>query len=530
MLTILDATTSANCAAATSRQDWSEALIAAWSGGNVTARLFAPDGTTLRRTLTLEPFTISAGDDRSAVCGLHLADTQVSTGAPGLWVFRAGSTDIFSIDAGVSGASVNHPNGNIKTLCTPRIDGVTFTPPTNLQVDDWPAWRQAIAANTWGEVSASSIQDVDPEVNASFNPNHPAQSPWYASSGQAAVINAWGSAVWDEANRKLWIPIGGGHSNYAGNECYVQPHGDANPQWVMLRPPSGAIGNTVTLNDGQELTSVYPDGRPRSPHPYSTLCYADGVGPVITRIPAPYADSNLSTSRVFCLDPTTGESRLVFNFADTALTGAPSGAHGGANGAACCYDSLRNRVVSVGIGNIYPLWCTPTTAPGTWAGGYLNNNGNGTIQLSGASIQHMLYIPTIDRYLHLVHYLGTIYHKLIHPVTGVMTDLGAVAGSLPSGYAANDGDGPSGAWCGDLGVVGMYMQTTNTTAILKLTPPGDLVSKWTASTFTVSGSNTVTPPRVAEHSGGGLFQYSTSLRGFIHIPIYPNPTHFFAIG
>jgi hypothetical protein len=393
-----------------------------------------------------------------------------------------------------------------------------------------PAWRAAVAANTWVVVSPSSIREVNPQNNPALNPNYPNEAPWRGSDGQKSVIDAWGSAAWDEANRKLWIPIGGGHGNYAGNECYMQPLGDNSPNWVMPRPPSGAIGNQINLYDGQEITSVYADGRPRSVHPYSNICYADGVGPVIARISAPFANSNISTHRVFCLDPVTGESRLVFNFADPAQTGFPSGTAygtgtGGALGSACCYDSLRNRVVSVGIGDVYPLWCTPTATPGMWSGGHLPTRS----LFSGGSIQHMLYIPTIDRYLLLVHYLGTIYHKLIHPVTGVMTDLGAVAGALPSGYLAADGDGPSGVWCGDLNVVGVYMQGSNTTQILKLTPPGDLTSKWVASTFAVSSSNTVIPLRCAEHSGGGMFQYSSSLKGFIHIPTYPSPTHFFAI-
>ncbi len=161
-LVILDATTAAACAAATTRLAWSEALIAPFGSGNPTARLFAPDGTTLRRTLTLAPFTINATDDKAVVCGAHLADTAVSTGAPGLWTFRAGSTDIFSIDAAVSGASVVHPNGDIKTLCTPTLAGVTFTPKTSLPVGGAPDFNAVI----YGD----SLTDERTDLNRNLHP------------------------------------------------------------------------------------------------------------------------------------------------------------------------------------------------------------------------------------------------------------------------------------------------------------------------------------------------------------------------
>lgn len=122
---ILDSTTLAAVEAATSQQEQCEALITAWSGGNVTARLFN-SAATLLRTLTLEPFTIdSSTNPRKVVCGAVVADTHVSTGTPSKVVFRFGATDIFSMDAGVNSASISFP-GTIKEFCSPDLDAVTF--------------------------------------------------------------------------------------------------------------------------------------------------------------------------------------------------------------------------------------------------------------------------------------------------------------------------------------------------------------------------------------------------------------------
>lgn len=391
----------------------------------------------------------------------------------------------------------------------------------------FPAWRREQTPYTWRTVSASTIQAVDPAFNPGINPKGAGtDSPWRGSDGQKAVIDGWGSAVWDDENLKLWIPIGGGHGNYAGNECYMQPLGDAAPEWTMPRPPSGAIGNLLSVDDNAERSGTYADGRPRSIHPYNNVCYAPGVGPVITRISAPYSNSNAGTHFVFALDPTTGESRRVFDFANTALTGAPSGAMGGNLGSACCYDPVRNRVVSIGIGNsIRVLWCTPRATPGTWAGGHLPT----TLYASGGSAMTLLYLPNIDRYLAMNHSNSALRHALIHPDSGAMTDLGEVVGSMPSGYAFTDGGAPGAAWVPDLGVVAVWNQiNTNTAQIGTLIYPGDLNSKWKTGAMTLSSSNSVVPPGHEGNGAFGTFGYSWRLGGFYLIPKYPNPTHFFA--
>lgn len=137
--------------AATSEQAQLQTLVTAFGGAAVTARLFAPDGVTLRRVLTLPALTIdTAADPRRIVLGAHLADSAVSTGTLGRWVLRtAGGVDIMQAPAGVSGATVNHAGGAIKTLCTPTLAGVTITADSVL-----PAVILNARMSFWGQSNA----------------------------------------------------------------------------------------------------------------------------------------------------------------------------------------------------------------------------------------------------------------------------------------------------------------------------------------------------------------------------------------
>lgn len=231
---ILDATTRAAVAAATSQQAVCDALVAPWAGGNVTARLFAPDGTTLLRTLTLGPFTISSSDPREVVCAAHLADTHVATGTPGLWVFRSGSTDIFSIDAGTSGASVNHA-GAVKALCTPTLAGVVFTARAELPVLPTPAWAVGQDVGEWRAISGTA---------------------WPYGDG---IINAWGILV--QRGTQLISPANGGHEDSSDNGVYAIDVGDNAPTWSQLAAPS-AVGDRLSGEN------YYADNKPTSRHGY----------------------------------------------------------------------------------------------------------------------------------------------------------------------------------------------------------------------------------------------------------------------
>ncbi len=390
------------------------------------------------------------------------------------------------------------------------------------RIDGLPAWRTGGSVNRWLTVTAGDISAVNPQNNPAMNPNFPAEAPWKAVSGQIAVIDAWGSCAWDDAARRFWIPNGGGHNNYAGNEPYALDAGANSPAWALKQPPTGAIGNTGLLNDGQEATGVYFDGRPRSVHTYNSVCFAPGVGAVLIRQGAQYMSAD-SANKVFKFDPETGVATLVFNLDSLGVNLASS------TGSACCYVPQRGdtpaRIYTVGtIGAHKMAWVEPSATPGTWNGGSLATS----VYLSDG-YQGMTYIPTIDRILHIRLSAGAIQHVLVHPDTGVATDLGAVSGTPPSGFQTGSQCGAD--WNSDLGWLGIWSQRgSNLTAVCKLTPSGSpLTTAWTLTTITLDGSNSVTP--TGDRDGNGVFgrwRYSSSLRGFILLPASAAPTVFFA--
>lgn len=136
-----------------------------------------------------------------------------------------------------------------------------------------PSWRMAIAPLTWAEIGTNTLSDVNPENDAAVNPNHPSAAPWHGVGGQVTMISAWSGGIWDEVEKKLFI-YGGGHADYAGNEVYAWDGRSAT--FSRLCNPTGAIGNTGTLNDGNDASGVYFDGKPRSVHSYNNFALRNG--------------------------------------------------------------------------------------------------------------------------------------------------------------------------------------------------------------------------------------------------------------
>ena len=102
-----------------------------------------------------------------------------------------------------------------KTTYTLRLN-VTAGAPVGL-----PAWRQSMTARTWIEVpTTNTLADLNPKNNSTINPNYPSSPEWSAVGGQAAIVTAWCCGCFDQATDTLWLPLGGGHADYAGNEPY----------------------------------------------------------------------------------------------------------------------------------------------------------------------------------------------------------------------------------------------------------------------------------------------------------------------
>jgi len=109
----------------------------------------------------------------------------------------------------------------------------------------------------------------------------------------------------------------------------------------MLRNPTGAVGNTGTLNDGQEATGVYFDGRHRAIHSYNKPVYVPGYGPLIAVQGNTSYTAGGGTNNSLLLNEGTGEMSVL---ATLASPGAAT------SGGAACYDQSRGRVYWIGVG------------------------------------------------------------------------------------------------------------------------------------------------------------------------------------
>lgn len=388
-----------------------------------------------------------------------------------------------------------------------------------LGVAIYPNWRKGQVPGTWRQVSTSKLSDVDPKFNAAYNPNGAgATAPWSASSGQQAVIDAWCGAVFDQVASKFWIPLGGGHSNYAGNEPYMLDISAASPAWSMVRPPSGAIGYnpSINLNDGQETTGVYSDGRLRSAHTYNNLTYVPGLGIVVYQLSGIYSTAN-GSANVFVINPTTGEVTGPVAAISNAGIGNTGFGNPGYAYVGCVHVPNRNRVYGLGNGSTVLLTYVNIGAPNaTWSAGFVGS-AKGLMGAYGKP----LYIPTLDKMLAIT--TGGVL-ALYDLDTGAAISP-VVTGTAPSGFVF---DGPTGAdWCPELNCVLMWNNSANTTAITTLTPDAT-GANWVVGALTVSGSNTVTPSTMSPQGTYGRFAYSQRLKGCVLLNNNEQPTYFFA--
>jgi hypothetical protein len=354
----------------------------------------------------------------------------------------------------------------------------------------WPAWRRGLVAHTWTVVPATNVlADIDPTAGATDIAPPGAD---FVARGMTAGLFAWTGGVWDDATGTWWMPLGGGHTDYGGNEPYRIRLADETPTWVMVRPPTGsdpANGSdwtpTIepgTTRDGLETSGVYFDGRLRSVHSYNNQCFVPGLGPVIARHAGYFytAPAAPDTSRKAYYLDAQGEANLIVDYWSIAGQGS-----GSANDGAACYDPSRHCVWTVGHGSSRLVQIDLATGVATGRGA----QGEGWIASGGA----MVYIPSMD-VLAMLSIGGLIIVRLDQgSYTRVVPSL---SGSYASGLVVANFVGTGFAWCPTLGKLLLYQQSSDTTRISTLTPsdPGDPSAPWVRGTLTVSPSNAVTPP------------------------------------
>lgn len=217
-----------------------------------------------------------------------------------------------------------------------------------------PSWVRNQASGTWGTVPlVNNWADVNPDNDPLVNPNFPNAAPWKAAGTFNARVTAWnGQTAHDGV---IYDMPAGGHNDWAGNDRYKLDLNSNAPTVVRMVNPSGAIGNEIVLDDGQESTGLYSDGQPRSPHSYNSPVFYPPTNKAILAVLGSglYKSGQAGTS-----------SAAVFN-GDTMLfegltTPCPAGA-GTKSPMGACYDSNRELIWHRGAGTARFVTFDPRT-------------------------------------------------------------------------------------------------------------------------------------------------------------------------
>lgn len=149
----------------------------------------------------------------------------------------------------------------IKLLRSPRASsggGSILVP------DGWAGQSDDV----WESVANNTLDDVNPtHANNGFGgvtlPD---------GNGFAYQRRAWCGAALDQTNLIYYVPPGGGHDDYDGNEHYAFDMVATARLWKRLRNPSAATGG----HEGTNALADWADGNPRPIHSYNSQVFAKG--------------------------------------------------------------------------------------------------------------------------------------------------------------------------------------------------------------------------------------------------------------
>lgn len=439
----------------------------------------------------------------------------------------------FHPEFGVQGVWIDVYHGGVLPAPTTmhyRLDRVSiatsFIGPAKR--DYWPAWRRAMAANTWAEVPSTNVLSaLDPDVLGLM----PSGNNVIGTRGMTLGYIAWTGAVWEESKLTFRLPNGGGHLDYGGNEPYRIGLGVDAPTFSRDRLPSGAIGMpAVNAYDATRFTGRYSDGRRRPGHPYNNQTFVPGLGPMVTRTAGAYPDGVNANAGVhlahvrqaYWLDE-AGESHdfCDFNSVDPgnpAIANDDGGAAfdptRGAKGTLWTCGHGTSRLIKIDIATRVATLYAP-------ADNYMPDGGK------------LLYLPGLD----VLAFVGSGSNFQIMRI-----DLGAttpvsptVTGSYSAGLITAIPFGVGADWDAENGQIGLWCNETNRAEVSTLTPsnPANPSAGWVRGVRAVSGSNTVTPPLCVTASADGASPFgrwarSSGLGGYALLPGVSQKPYFFA--
>ncbi len=373
----------------------------------------------------------------------------------------------------------------------------------------WPKWRQALSRNAWAQIGGNSLSDIDPAKNPAINPNYPSRPEWAATMGQQAIILAWCGACFDAEKCRLWIPLSGGHADYAGNEAYYLDLLDDVPLWKMLRPPSGAIGNLLKTNDGREASGVYADGRARAIHSYNKHVFVSGLGVICSVQGSTSWSGQAGTLDTLKLDAASGLW--------TRIATAPN--IGMATNGTACYDPHRHCV-----------WFAPAS------------NGR-LLQLDLASMlwevrkdyqyikgygpRRLVFLPDDDLMLQFDSLMAGGF--CVWDMSAKTYTEPGTTGPFPIGLDLPAlGQGGSD-WNARESFAVLWHHLNNTDTIVKLTPKSDKRnSPWAWGRITPDAGGVVKPTERMRNGTFGRFGYSVKLDGYFLQNEVNQKTYFYA--
>ncbi len=381
----------------------------------------------------------------------------------------------------------------------------------------FPLWRRGLTPLTWTQFG-NAPSTVDPEQNPSLNPNYPAAAPWRASGSASDLVEAWCGGTLHRPMRRFRLGPGYGHNDGASNAIFALDYFQDDPAWILEIPPTGCIGNTGTLDDGQEQTAVYFDGKWRATHNYQ-LTQARGNELWLVTPGAMYRAGGGNLPCIFKYDGIT-VALLAHG------TAAPGGS-GGNTGYSSWYDEDRDRFYTVAQNAVLlQYWDVQAAIKG--ATGCTTN-------LSGQSM--CVRVPELD----IVAILSSEYAAHIGVFDYERTAGGAVlepgaTGTPPSfgGYTGIVPFKPNGVWVpGYGGGVGAILCWHGGTSFKVLTPPASgnpATTPWAWSTLSAVGSNTVDPGNPNTNGVYGRLAHEPDLGGILLALSFTQAPYFFALG
>ena len=329
-----------------------------------------------------------------------------------------------------------------------------------------PSWLQGAAVNAWIELpntallASAAMANVPAFASGNWNNNYSGAS----LAGQSAYSGGCIAAATSEL-----VVMGGGHSDYCGNEIYSLNLSDNAPSWYQWFPPSQALANSSSSGSGVPYNL---DNTPAARHTYWNIHFINSRNKLYTFLAqavwgngnGKFATVDSCAYRARAWDPMgtnpNAPSAGAFDLGMIKDASENIWYHDSASGELYKWTAATNSWttvanVNVAQGDGQPYCCDTKrtrmvrTANGPTPAGWLNlgnpSAGFNNVTMSGTitpSVGGLVYDPVVDCFWYLPYAQGsTAVLYQINPTTWTVTTA-AVTGSVPGNQTSGGpGDG-----------------------------------------------------------------------------------------